>query len=153
MREEIYKIQEAIVEDVNKKLEDEFYSSQIYNLGAYDIAQDAIMEYLNKILTDEKVKAKLVNTVSKAVRDKQKSKEAARKAERARDTQLWNATKGKIPCLNQCGYFQQKTKEEVMTDGNNFICASCCKKLDKEDHFATFNIFSKRNVYAIYNIK
>lgn len=152
MQEAINEVVEALYEDVSERLKEEnfYYSSQIYNLGTYDITKEAVDEYIKNILTDEKMRKKFVNGITKSVLEKNKKKEAARKAEIARSNKLFQATKGKIPCLMECGYVQIKTKEEVQRSSNNFICSGCC--LNHGDDIV-HRVIDKKNIYKMFNIQ
>lgn len=146
---------EGLYEGVGKKLEDKLYDRELYNLGGYDITRNVLHEFIEDILKDEKMKVKLVNKASKAILDKHKENEKKRKVLLAKNTKLWNITKGKIPCLNECGYHDQMSKDEVLYNrSNNFICSECCRKLESEDkYYGVSKVFDTKNVYQIYNIK
>jgi hypothetical protein len=150
----LYKVKESLKETVYAKLGDELYDNQIYNLGINQITEDAIETYLMDLLENEKAKQKMVNAISKQILQKNKDKLVKQKIELAKSTKLWNITKGKIPCLCECGYVDTKTENEVLYESNNFICASCCKELEKDDdHSATTKVFQTKNIYSIFNIK
>jgi hypothetical protein len=155
MEDVFYEVVDSIREDVYKKLEDVLYESQLYNLGVYDITKEAVTEYLKNIMTDEKLKQKFVSGISKTLIQKQKEKNKKEKIQLAKNTKLWNITKGKIPCLNECGFTRTATKDEVLYESsNNFICGNCVKELEKDGNTSgTSKIFDTIDVYSIFNIK
>lgn len=146
-----YEVVNSLREDVYKHLEDDLYESEIYQLGVYDITEDTVIAYIKGILTVEKTKQKLVNNISKAILQKHKQQEKERRVRRTKNMKLWKITKGKIPCLSECGYYQTKSKEEVLSGGHNFICPNCSKELEN-DTSELFKLFDSKNVYSIYNI-
>jgi hypothetical protein len=151
MTNEMYAIVSAIRSDVYKQLDETkfMYESEIDRLGVTDTTEETVMEYLNQILVDEKLRKRLANVVSKAIVIKNNEKIKAYKIEKAKNTKLWKITKGKIPCLRECGYFLTKTKNELMRDSNNFICSDCSSKHDNSD---SMNLFMSKNIWKIFNI-
>jgi hypothetical protein len=141
----------ALREDVNKSLEDIMYDGEISNFGVYDVIEDNINAYIQEILTNEKLRKKIVNSVSKTILQKHKERKKQIKAEIARDKKLWKATKGKIPCLLECGYHNVKTENEVLEGSNNFVCADCSKKM--VNNSALFKIFNEKNIYGMFSIE
>lgn len=146
------KVRKALSDDVYKNLEDGLYESQIYRLGVYDTIDAELDAYINNILSDEKLRVKIVNRISKTLLNKHKAEVNEQKKELARNRRLWKVTKGKIPCLYQCGYVHKKTESEVLHgEGLNFICKDCTDKF-KGDMSAASRIFQGTNVYMIHGI-
>lgn len=149
-----YEVKNAIRAEAENKLENGahwIYPNEAYRLGISDIAQDVLVEALEKILDDEKMKSKLTNEISRRVTKKYKEREARLRAEEKKNLQLWKITGGSIPCLNECGFHRNQTKESVLEGFNTFICKDCTEKLEAEGK-STHILFNK-SVYQLFNIK
>jgi hypothetical protein len=131
----------------NKAYQTIDYSS-LRNMSVYSFVDDAIAEFLS----DDKIKEKLVNMTLKKITDEAKKREKALKAEDAKNLKLWKASKGKIPCLNECGYYDFRNKDDILNGSNNFICADCVKMLE-EKNISTFSLFGTKNVYKLFGIE
>jgi hypothetical protein len=92
----------------------------------------------------------LANATIKAVKRQYNKRNEEIKEQKRKDILLFKKTNGNIPCLNECGYFKQKTKDEVLTDiGNTFICKECSEKLGNDVN----KLFFQKDIYKIYGIE
>lgn len=148
--DQLYKTLGGLKDAVGESLEDRMSYGDASHLGLSYFADEALVSYLKAILEDPKTKAKLVRQVRSKILHAEKVEDQIRKAHRAKNLKVWNITKGKIPCIRQCGYYQQQTKEETLKGSNMFACKECSAKAEKEDSVS--KLFS-RNIFSILGIE
>ena len=136
------------VYDQIKESEEHKLNYSAYDLGLGDIINEAITESLISLLNSEKLQNKITETATKQLLTKDRNKRKEYREYRRKQLALWKATKGIIPCLNQCGYTKQYTKDEVMHNGCNYLCKECAEKTEDP-----FDIFDKTNIYKLFNIE
>ena len=145
--DQLYKTLGSLKDLVGENLEDKMSYGDASRLGLSNFADEVLIEYLKVALEDPKTKAKLAKQISTKVLQQAKQEDQERKAFRAKNTKLWNVTKGKIPCICGCGYTQQQTKEETLESSNKYICKDCSIKIEQEG--TSLWTFFDKNIYEI----
>lgn len=83
--------------------------------------------------------------------DQHRLVERQRKIDRAMSMKLWKKTKGRIPCINECGHYREMSAKEIENSTGKYICAECSLKLE-DDTSAIMKLFSK-DIYKVCGIE
>lgn len=126
-----------------------YESEAIYKLSIRDTANELTENAIAEFLADPKVQARLQSQLVKQMVKKYRDRVKLQQADYVKRRKLWKASKGKIPCLRQCGCIKDYTEKEVMRENLNYVCAKCTQQLGDDNAFATFK---ETNIYKIFNI-
>lgn len=148
----VSQLKELLVSRIETKTEGKLNWNQQRNLSYYREAGNGIAEFLNTALTNDKMIESIANKVAKDIINKAKEENKREKIIDAKNAKLWKITNGKIPCLNECGYHDIRSKSDVLNGSNSFICAKCSIEL-KETSKDAFMIFNTKNIYKLCNIE
>lgn len=130
-----------IYEKVNNKLEEIVWYDDVRHLEIDEIIEKQIEELLNKPEIIEKlIKATHKEAMKKHKELTKRRKESDREEKEQKD-RLWNATKGIIPCIQNCGNTKKYKKDELGYK-MKWICPECDKQA-KENNINVFDLFDK----------
>jgi hypothetical protein len=147
MSKHIKKLNEIIY-----KVKENCYETLSYEVRQYNYIPEIIETVIEDFLSKEKalkadnITKEVINISNRKYKEHLKIENEQKK----KALKLYNITKGKIPCINQCGYTRQQTKEETLESSNTFLCPACCKEADEKGNI--WDLF-KKDIYETMGVK
>lgn len=131
---------QVIYEKIYDQLEKTLWRDDMRNLKIDEIIEEQIEELLNNPEVIQKIVKATQKQAIKKHKELIKRYKESDKIEKQQKERLWKATKGILPCINNCGE-TRKFKKDQLSSSTKWACLKCREQAEKEGN--AWDIYNK----------